>query len=97
MKSLLLVSATLFSLSVLAGGSGGGGILTQMRVQSAAPEIVFSLGSSKGSVKFAHGLLTDGGWKIQKIEMPETAVSVEPSVFEALLKSEKTGTWEVIK
>ena len=96
MKSLLLVSATIFSLSTFAGGSGGGGILTQMRVQG-SPEIVFSLGQKGDSIRFAHGVLLPGGWKVQKIEIPEAAVSVDAAVFEALLKSEKNRTWEVVK
>lgn len=96
MKSFLILVTSLFSFSTFAGGTGGGGVLKSFSFKQ-NPEIVFSLGQRGDKIRFAHGQMLEGGWKIQKIELQGETEFVESTVIEALIKSEKSKKWEVIR
>ena len=112
MKTFITILILLISNSVFAGGSvgtmsiaqeallkntesftnhgtGGGGVLR--------PQIIFNLGQQNGLVRYAHGQLVQGQWKVQEMALPVEVVVENSEFVNAMTESLVKNEWVELK
>ena len=95
MKAIILIT-TIFLSQLSLAGTGGGGVMMRT-MSSKQPQIVYNIGKQDGVVKFAYGQLVDQKWQINNIELLETEVIADASVYIALQESTELKNWVQIK
>lgn len=87
------------TMDALLGSGGGGAVLNSTNDGGpiGTKEIIFNMGQKDGLVKFAYGQLVDRKWQVQKIEMPETELEIDPAVINALRNSKLKNSWSEIE
>lgn len=60
-------------------------------------EIIFNMGQEDGSIKFAYGQLLNRSWRIQKLEMTEAEIAIDPALMRALQDSKSLNSWTEIR
>jgi len=60
-----------------------------------SPKIVFNMGETPDSVKFAYGELVNNNWQTQKIVLPKSEIQSE--LLNALTHSKNLNGWVKIK
>jgi len=92
MKILAIISLLFISLNSFAGGVGGGGVLANSMSQK-NPEIIFHMGQTEDTVKFAYAQLVNNDWQIQRMELPKAQLEQEKTLMKALIDSQQSQYW----
>ena len=95
MKAIILITTVFLSQFALAGTGGGGVMMKTFSMNN--PQIVYHMGQQDGLVRFAYGQLVDQKWQVQKVEMSESELMNDVSVFKALEVSKSLNTWVDLK
>ncbi len=108
LKSILLISSLLAVCSSYAGVHGGGVMaVSQANIDSrseslgngsgtmSSPKIVFNMGETLESIKFAYGELVNNNWQTQKIVLPKSEIQSE--LLNALNNSKHSNGWVEFK
>lgn len=101
MSKFLFSIIVVLSVSSALAGTHGGGVLAVAASKfgdlQSNPEVVFHIGETDNTVKFAYGQLVNGQWQVQKLEFPTADIQGDLQAVKALELSKNSKTWVSIK
>jgi len=105
MKTFITLLILITSNFALAGGSVGTMKTAkealfnngQGNMKIGQQNIIYNMGQKDGLVRYAHGQLLQGQWKVQEVILPVHVVTENSEFLNALIESELMSDWVELK